>query len=209
MQGQNINLDKSAEKPDSLFELLEKGQLNPGQMNALANLVGDSGNEGIQGILMERMRASGGRAGMMHTLADDVNEAVSARTGSTEVDIGGRTNMSVPIIENTADLEPATAAIYMHLEEAGVPESDLVQALAAGGPDNNMATFEAMHTLATDNGLDDIASFTQGAYAFAWGQEAGNVGLAPELGQQQPEPAPQDAVLELGGNAPTPLTIKI
>lgn len=207
MQGQNIDLEELSKNPDSLFELLEKGLLNPSQMNDLAMLVGDSGNEGIQGILMETMRAAGGRAGMMHTLADDVNDAVSARSGSMEVDIGGRTNM-MPIIENSADLEPATAAIYMHLEDAGVPESDLVQALAAGGPDDNMATFEAMHTLATENGLDDIASFTQGAHAFAWGQEADNIGMAPELGQQ-PEPVPQDAVLELEGNAPSPLAMKI
>ncbi len=90
------------ENPDDLFALLEKGTINPSQMNDLAMRMGDIGNEQLMGIVLDRLRTTGGTGGLLQGFGQMVNQAYAARSGSLTVDIGGRVSNTV----DSTDPEP-------------------------------------------------------------------------------------------------------
>ncbi|PCJ99348.1 MAG: hypothetical protein COA45_04735 [Zetaproteobacteria bacterium] len=158
--------------------LLEKTLMGMG-LNTLAEydkffrLQGNSSNEGALNFVAGSMAAAGGKAGVklagLGQLIDKTTEARESadESKSSNMSQGARIseeqqaieglNYEVPemaaIGHTKDDFEVGLASVYEQLRAAGIPESDLNFAMAAGGVDDPRATVEMFYDLALDNNI--------------------------------------------------------
>ncbi len=117
-----LSSEQVMDNPDDLFALLEAGTISQGQMNNLAMLMGDCGNEKIMSIMMDRLRTTGGSGGVLQGFGAMVNQALQARSGSMTVDIGARSS-NIPAPQEPGEL------VGRFETKAPVMEEQIAQAL--------------------------------------------------------------------------------
>jgi len=175
--------------------------LTPFEMEVASRLIGVNGNEGLLSVVAEMASVSGGKLGNLKGLAAGVDQAFEARNGSRSVNLSAGARIedegdqhSFPIVHGQDDLNVAEAAIYVHLEEAGVSSDDLNRAMSEGGWDNPRETFAAFSELASDHGLTEIVDYIQDTDAVAHGAEieAGVKDVAPITGTALDVEPPQN-----------------
>ncbi len=126
--------------------------------DALKELLNDDSASGELGksAALERMadKSVEARAG---SLSKNMSEIEQTKHENFELNTPDKLDFDTPdmpiISESDYDLQAATAYIFEELLEAGVPESDLNHAMAAGGIDDNRATIAEFHDLAQDNNI--------------------------------------------------------
>ncbi|PCI97645.1 MAG: hypothetical protein COB14_08895 [Alphaproteobacteria bacterium] len=138
---------------------------------------GNDSNEGALSVLRDSMDAAGGKAGtklaglgklidknMEGRDAADTSKSSNVSQGARIVEdnlldeqIAEDLNYDTPemaaVGHTEADLEVAIATVYEQLLSAGVPETDLNHAMAAGGVDDPRATVEMFFDLAENNNI--------------------------------------------------------
>lgn len=135
--------------------------------------LGDYGKEEAFYQIKEIADTTSGELGKAATLEESVDQAQERFQGSLSQNLSedGQARqealeLSVPddFIDrpDMAETEAAISAVYFELMESGVPESDLVHAMAAGGPDDHHATIEVFHDLAQENGLPMLGGYLEG-----------------------------------------------
>lgn len=165
------------EKVEFTQYAVEEADLTHVNVNVVDMLVGNSGNEGIINSIEEQSSVSGDELGDSHSLELDVDEdsylaGMNSRTKllsdvsqevyeheklshinsdhSGLVGVAGveHFDLNAPEIHEENDLELAIQRTIEILAEAGVPESELNKAMAAGGIDNNFETLESLADVA-------------------------------------------------------------
>lgn len=154
LQTMGLTTQGVMDEPDDLFTLLEKGTISPSQMNDLAMMMGDNGNEVFAAIMQERLRATGGSGGLLQGFGDMVNQSVAARSGSLTVDIGGRVSNTV-----TADTDPEPRDFVAELQLKIDTALDANGMTAADVPENQDVVAQMLGT------ESDTADTTQDAGA--------------------------------------------
>ncbi|MGH1378874.1 MAG: hypothetical protein ACRBB3_08645 [Alphaproteobacteria bacterium] len=191
---QNFNeRSDSAEANNVLYEnmLADANPNTLAEYDDFARRNGNDSNEGALSVVRDSMDAAGGKAGVkLAGLGKLIDKSMEGREAA---DIDKSSNVSQKariaedeLVENAAseaeelvyltpdmatigetewELEAAIATVYEQLLSAGVPESDLNHAMAAGGPDDPRATVEVFFDLAEDNNIpmtDYIQDLDQG-----------------------------------------------
>lgn len=150
--------------------ILDDVNLRLNDIDVVYNAVTNSGNEqGFEQIL-ELASVTGDKLGKMGELAEGVDQSMQAREGNRTVNLSGEERLehreefltrqdqtqietldyAPPPVRSEDDLEMALSELCLLLDEAGVPEHEIQNALAAGGVDNNFAKLEAFKELAQD-----------------------------------------------------------
>lgn len=168
---------------------------------------GNDSNEAALAVVRDSMDAAGGKAGVkLAGLGKLIDKSMEGRESadidkSSNVSQGARmaeddlyangaedlvylTPDMASIGETEWELEAAIATVYEQLLSAGVPESDLNHAMAAGGLDDPRATVEAFFDLAEDNNIpmtDYIQDLDRGFVSLQVSN--GDVDIKPVVGE--------------------------
>lgn len=191
-------------KPDLLGELGSR-PLTPHEMEIVATMLSNTGNEAHLGIIGEMASTSGGKIGNMKGLAAGVDAAYEAKQGSISKNLssGARNEHQAdfknegegfPVVNDEYGLRAAEDAINNRLTAEGVPQEDLDRTLDAGGPDNIRASLTGFHGLASAMGLTAVVEYIEDtdAYAQSIEVEAGVKDVAPIAGTTLDVTPPQN-----------------
>lgn len=171
---------------------------------------GNDSNEGALGVVRGAMDAAGGKAGAklagLGQLIDKNTEGREAADAARSSNVSQRAriveeeqvigNLGYDVPEMAAightkeELEVSLASVYEQLRAAGVPETDLNHAMAAGGVDDPRATVEKFFDLAQDNNLPVTGYIMDLDQGFVQLQiEDGVDDIAPVVGLEIDDPA--------------------
>ncbi len=204
-----LDSNPSAFEREQYFEnMLKDPNFEHHDVDYVSLLIGDSGNEQALGQIMDMADTSSGELGKMRTLERDVDQNVMRLQGSLSKNLSDmhqnrhQAMENMPNVTGPEDVEPAIAAVYEQLEQAGIPEADLIGALAAGGPEDNVATLAALNDMAGE----ELGEYIQVAHAEAWAADPSTDGLPPSLNE---EPNPEALTPDYETSAPAPMAMKM
>lgn len=202
-------ISDTAEANNVLYEqMLENANPNTlAEYDDFARRNGNDSNEGALSVVRDSMDAAGGKAGVkLAGLGKLIDKTMEGR-GAADIDKSSNVSQSARIAEDNLvgndnaedlvyltpdmasigetewELDAAIATVYEQLLSAGVPESDLNHAMAAGGVDDPRATVEAFLNLAEDNNIpmtDYIKDLDQGLMSLQISN--GDTDVKPALG---------------------------
>lgn len=138
--------------------------LNVYDNDVLARILARTGNEGLASGLAGSFEVNGGKAGSVNqSMAAVVDELRDDRSGSKEIHYSAkarredkvediaqfeRLELVPPPIHGNDDFERAKSDVCLILQEAGVPDYEIQDALKAGGTNNISKTMLAFEELA-------------------------------------------------------------
>lgn len=181
---------------------------------------GNDSNEGALSVVRGSMDAAGGKAGAklagLGQLIDKNTEGREAADAARSSNVSQRARIveEEQVIENLGydvpemaaightkeELEVSLASAYEQLRAAGVPETDLNHAMAAGGVDDPRATVEQFFDLAQDNNIPVTGYIMDLDQGFIQLQiEDGIDDIAPVVGLKIDDPTME---MDLEGLAP-------
>ncbi len=181
----NYNLDTAFGRQQYFDAVLNDPDFTKYDADVIAMRLGDVGKDEMYNYLKEMADMSSGQLGLMHSIERNVDNGLSRFDGSLSQNLSEGAQLKHEVLElstpdtlnfnaphvplignNNNDLQIAVYFIYEQLIEAGVPESDLNHAMAAGGIDNDRATVGAFYDLAQDNdvALSDYIQNVDQAY---------------------------------------------
>lgn len=182
-------IDLTAAANEDVFDVLNKG-LEGNNIDTVSMMIGDTGNEAALHVIDDRADVTGGGdLDRMPELEKGVDKSLLARQGSLSKNLSDdaqmaqaagewnsleRYDLDVPEIREENDVELAITKTVEILQEAGVPDSELNRAMAAGGVDNSFETLDALKDLATDYEVPEA----QG-YLASVDQDMAQTGIVP------------------------------
>ncbi len=177
--GEDYNLDTEFGRQQYFDAVLNDPDFTRYDADVIAMRLGDVGKDEMYNYLKEMADLSSGQLGLMHAIERSVDNGLKRFDGSLSqnlseiaqfkheaLELGASDKLSfdtpdMPHIGNNYDdLQSSLYFIYEQLLEAGVSETDLNQAMAAGGIDNDRATLSSFYDLAQDNDIT-LSSYIQ------------------------------------------------